>query len=88
MAGSGGARTLEQTLFFTVLLLSSCSFRRVCVCVCVCVCLFRAEPTAYEGFQARGRIEAVAASLHHSHSNSGSKLHMRPTPQLTATLDP
>ena len=60
----------------------------VCVCVCVCVCLFRAEPTAYEGFQARGRIEAVAASLHHSHSNSGSKLHMRPTPQLKATLDP
>ena len=40
MAGSGGARTLEQTLFFTVLLLSSCSFRRVCVCVCVCVCVF------------------------------------------------
>ena len=29
-----------------------------------------------------------AANLRHSHSNAGSKLSLRPTPQLTATLDP
>ena len=51
-------------------------------------CLFRAVPSAYGGSQARGRIEAVAAGPHHSHSNMGSKLHLQPTPQLTATPDP
>ena len=29
-------------------------------------CLFRATPVAYGSFQARGRIRAAAASLHHS----------------------
>ena len=37
-------------------------------------CLFRAAPAAYGGSQARGRIGAVAAGLHHSQSNTGSKL--------------
>ena len=41
-----------------------------------------AAPAAYGGSQARGLIRAVAASLHHSHSNTGST-----TPQLTATPD-
>ena len=36
----------------------------------------RAAPVAYAGSQARGRIGAVAASLGHSHSNSGSKPHL------------
>ena len=36
-------------------------------------CLFRATPAAYGSSQARGRIRAIAASLHHSHSNSRSK---------------
>ena len=51
---------------------------------------FRAAPAAYGSSQARGQIEAVAAGLHHSHSNSnmGSKPHLRPIPQLTAMLDP
>ena len=40
------------------------------------------------GSQARDRIGAVAASLHHSHSNARSKLRLRPTAQLTATPDP
>ena len=31
---------------------------------------------------------AIAASLHHSHSNSGSESHLQPTPQLMATPDP
>ena len=46
-------------------------------------CLFRAAPVAHGGSQARGRIGATAASLHHSHSNVASEL--QPTPQLTAT---
>ena len=44
-------------------------------------CLFRAAPVAYGGSQARGPIGAIAAGLHHSHSNVGSKVHLRPTPQ-------
>ena len=43
---------------------------------------------AYGGSQARGRIGAVAAGLHHSHSNARSGPRLRPTPQLTATPDP
>ena len=50
--------------------------------------LFRAIPVAYGGSQARGLIGAVAAGLHHSHSNVVSELRQRPTPQLTATPDP
>jgi len=42
-------------------------------------CLFRAAPAANGGSQARGRIGVIAA---------GSKLCLRPTPQLTATPDP
>ena len=48
----------------------------------------RAAPAAHGGSQARGLIGAVAASLCQSHSNVGSEMHLRPTPQLTATLDP
>ena len=35
--------------------------------------LFRAAPEAYGASQARGLIRATAASLYHSHSNSGSE---------------
>ena len=41
-----------------------------------------AAPTAHGGTQARGRIGAVAASLHHSHSNARSELCLQPAPQL------
>ena len=51
-------------------------------------CLFRAIPVAYGGSQARGRIGAAAAGLHHSHSNTRSKPPLPPTPQFTATPDP
>ena len=51
-------------------------------------CLFRATPEAYGGSQARSRIGAVAARLHHSHSNAGPESHLQPTPQFTAMLDP
>ena len=54
-------------------------------------CLFSlflwADPAAYGGSQARGPIRAVASGLRQSHSNSRSKPHLRPTPQLTATPD-
>ena len=43
---------------------------------------------AYGDSQARGRIGAVAAGLHHGHSNVGSEPYMQPTPQLMATPDP
>ena len=51
------------------------------------VCLFSAAPAAYGGSQARGLIGAVAASLHQSHSNAGSKPCLQPIPQLTARPD-
>ena len=35
---------------------------------------------SYGASQARGLIRAVAASLHESHSNSGSEPHLQPTP--------
>ena len=35
-----------------------------------------------------GPVGAAAASLHHSHSNSGSQPCLWPTPQLMVTLDP
>ena len=46
--------------------------------------LFRASPRSYGRSQARGQIRAVAAGLHHSHSNMRSKLHLRPVPQPMA----
>ena len=51
-------------------------------------CLFRATPMAYGRSQARGLIEAVAASLYHSHSNAGSEPHLQSTPQLAVMPDP
>ena len=44
--------------------------------VCLSVCLFKATPMAYGGSQAKGPIPAVATSLHHSHSNTVSELHL------------
>ena len=43
---------------------------------------------AYGGSWDRGLIRAVAAGLRHSYSISGSKPHLRPTPQLMAVPDP
>ena len=48
----------------------------------------RAALVAYRGSQARGLIRAVAASLHQSHSNVGSELHLQSAPQLMAMPDP
>ena len=54
---------------------------------CCCFGLFRATPMAYGGSQTKGPMGAVAAALHHSHSNSGSEPHLPLTPQLMATPD-
>ena len=45
---------------------------------------FRAALTAYGSFLARGWVRTVSAGLYHSHSNTRSKLHLQPTPQLAA----
>ena len=50
--------------------------------------LFRAAPEAYGSSQAKGWIGGTAVSPSHSHSNTVSKPHLWPTPQLMATLDP
>ena len=58
---------------------------------CCCCCLFvfsRATPMAYGGPQDRGPVRAGAVSLYHSHSNVGSKPHLRPTPQQCQILNP
>ena len=46
-----------------------------------------ATPLAYGGSQARSQIGAIAAGLCLRHIHTGSKPHLRPTPQLTATPD-
>ena len=52
------------------------------------VFFFRAARMACGGSQARDLMGAVAAGLHHSHSNAGSEPSLLSTPQFTATLDP
>ena len=49
------------------------------------ILIFTVTPAAYGNSQARGWIGA--ASLHHSHSNDGSELHLRPMLQLAVTPD-
>ena len=44
-----------------------------------------ATPAAWS--QARGRMRAAAAGLHHSHSSGGSEPHLQPTPQLTGSFN-
>ena len=56
--------------------------KHICSPKYIFFCFSRAPPTAYGGSQARDLIGSVATSLHHSHSNAGSKPHLQPTPQL------
>ena len=48
----------------------------------------RATSAAHGGSQPRGLIGAIAAGLHHSHSNTRSEPRLWPALQLMATLDP
>ena len=50
--------------------------------------LFRAAPAAHGGSQARGRIEATAASLHHTHSKARLELYLWLMPELVVMPDP
>ena len=45
-------------------------------------------PAAYRSTQGRGLIGPTAAGLTHSHSNTGSELHLQPTLQLMSMPDP
>jgi len=49
---------------------------------------FRASPMAYGSSQARGPNRTLDASLYQSHSDLGLELHLQPTLQLMAMLDP
>ena len=49
---------------------------------------FRAVPTVHGGSQARGQIRAIADGLHHSYSNAGFELCLRPASQLMVMPDP
>ena len=53
----------------------------------VLFCFFFSGPHP-QHMEARDLISATAAGLCHSHSNTRSKPHLQPTPQLAATLDP
>ena len=53
-----------------------------------CLFVWRATSAVCGNSQARGRIRAAAAGLCHSHSHTGSKPHLWPTPQLVPTPDP
>ena len=53
----------------------SLGFRKATLFFFFCFLLFRAEHAAYGSSQARGRIRASAAGLHHSHSCTGSLTH-------------
>ena len=44
--------------------------------VVFCLFVLMAEPEAYGSSQTRCQIRATAASLHHDHGNTGSKLHL------------
>ena len=50
--------------------------------------LFRAAPTAYGGFQARGQIGAVASGLRHSHSTTSSVCNLQHSSQQHWILNP
>ena len=63
-------------------------FMQVIIILSFFLNLFRAKGATYRSSQARGGIGAVTASLHHSHSNVGSKLHLLPSSQPTAMSDP
>ena len=48
------------------------------MCYFVLFLAFRASSAAYGSSQPRGQIRVIAASLHHSHSNTGSEPHLQP----------
>ena len=80
-----GTRFISQLLSTLLLVMGALELLVFCFCFCF---LFRAKTAAYGGSWARDEHGAAAAGLHHCHSNAGSDLHLQPTPQLMAMLDP
>ena len=76
---SMSAPMVQGLLFYLCTKYSKEFFKKICIIT---------TPEAYESSQTRGWIRAEAAGLHHSHSNAGSELCLRPAPQLTAPSDP
>ena len=81
-----------SSFLFSYFLKSICKF--LCVWTLTqslfyeCPHFFGATPVAYGGSQARGRVGAAAAGLHHSHSNTGSEPCLQSMLQLVASPDP
>ena len=72
-----------------LLFLAYRNVRDFCALILFCfVFLFRAAPVTYGCSQARGQIRVAASGLCQSHSNAGSELCLRLTPQLVAMPDP
>ena len=80
---SSGTMNVIMLLKFLMLHIQLCNHFKFFVFV-----FFRTTSVAYANSQARGLMGAVAAGLLHSHSNTRSEPHLRPTPQFTATPDP
>ena len=81
--GTVQKQTNKQKLFSVLIFLNFLLFLLINLFL-----LFKAAPAADGCSQARGPIGATTAGLHHSHSNARCEPHLRPTPQLMATLDP
>ena len=60
----------------------------IIIIIIIIIMVGGAALAANGGSQARGLIGAVAAGLHHGHSNARSEPCLRPIPQLTVTPDP
>ena len=80
--------SFSLTLFLTFITYSWYPANLINLFIHLFILLFRAAPTPYGSSQARSRIGTTAADPQHGHSNTGSKLCLRPAPQLTAAPDP
>ena len=71
-------------------LLLLCNLVLFCVFVCFVLsfCHLLGHSSGIWRFPGKGQIGAVAASLSQSHSNSGFKPRLQPTPELMVILDP
>ena len=84
---SSTASKCSWTCFFSDSSQRSCKFIYLFIFYFFVFCLFRATPSAYGAFQARGLIGTIAAGLHHSCSNARYEPHLRSTRQLITTPD-
>ena len=73
--------------FILVLVFCGIDSTIIIIVIIIIIVFSWAAPKAYGSSQARGQIGPVAAGLHHSHCNTGSKLGLGPTPQLMVKPD-